>query len=719
MSSWSNARVRDGAGLVVSIMPMATDGAPLFSKRVQEEVVAEPAGKRTAVTETATRAAVEAPTADVDGRRDLRWLVRTYGPVLVLAVVVLVISVVARHAMFPAYSWNRDEPVYLWHVEVLRSGQFTATDGGAPMFFRPWLTGAGDGVLFSQYTLGWPLVLLAADVVFGSPGAALAFGALLAVLATYAFAREITADHSLALVAAAVMTASPILAIQGGLYLSYLFTLGLGLLFATGLLSGVRRARPARIVLSGVLLGWIFMTRPFDAVLWGVAVVGYLAFVRRGEWRRLLGAAGWLAAGLVPLVVATFAYNHHVTGSFGEFPITATDPLDTFGFGRRRIMPAGEAVDFGLVEAIRGTAKNGLFLPVFLAGSYLGIVVAGAGLWLRRRERTTLVLLAIGAAFPLGYFFFWGVHLSGGFARFTGPYYYVPLYAPLSILIATVIVAAWRRRRTIAIAVVVVLAVATAPFALNRFDLNQRISQAQAPWKSGTDPIDDRALVFVRDSGPYLLFVNPYSVNDPDLDGRILFAADRGAANLDLIDAMPGRRPYLQQSSVPPFKLLPSNQPPTPVISVTPIEVVRGRTVSLDVEVTNLDGGPTVAVYLAVGGKAEWRTVATDSTMGAVHRTQWQVSPAGEGDGAGNAGDTALTRRLGTVHVGVGSGASVEMARTRPSVRQTFSYRVVGSSVEVLVPGGTDRAVVNDGRRGWVRTGESPELDVAVTSGGG
>ena len=191
---------------------------------------------------------MDAPATSAPGRRDVRSLLGQYWPLLALSVAVVLISLASRHFMFPAYSWNRDEPVYLWQMEALREGLFTTPDGGMPQFFQPWLTAAEDGVFFSQYTLGWPIVLLAADIVFGSPDAALALGALLTVLGTYALARELTQDHNLALVAAGIMTVSPIVAIQGGVYLGYLFTLGLGLLFAAALLSGVRRRRPIRVV---------------------------------------------------------------------------------------------------------------------------------------------------------------------------------------------------------------------------------------------------------------------------------------------------------------------------------------------------------------------------------------------------------------------------------------------------------------------------------------
>ena len=115
------------------------------------------------------------------------------------------------------------------------------TNGGMPLFFWPWLAGVKNAAFFSQYTAGWPLALLGADLVFGSLDVALAAGSVLAVLGTYAFTRELTDDRRLALVSATLMLASPIVVIQSGVYLGYLFSLGLGLFFGAALLASLRR----------------------------------------------------------------------------------------------------------------------------------------------------------------------------------------------------------------------------------------------------------------------------------------------------------------------------------------------------------------------------------------------------------------------------------------------------------------------------------------------
>jgi hypothetical protein len=214
---------------------------------------------------------------------------RSHWPAAVLAVLAGLVAVWAHHYLFPALSWNRDEPVYLWNVEVLRHGQLTATDGGRPELFLPWLSATRDGTMFTQYTPGWPLVLLVARLVTGTSASALPVGAALAVVGTYSLAFELSQRRRLAVIAGALLLASPIIAVQGGVYLSYLFTLGIGLAAGALLLSGVRRARPWRFVASGALLGWIFLTRPYDALLWGGAFAFGLLLVeptrRKEAWR--------------------------------------------------------------------------------------------------------------------------------------------------------------------------------------------------------------------------------------------------------------------------------------------------------------------------------------------------------------------------------------------------------------------------------------------------
>lgn len=631
--------------------------------------------------------------------RPPRW--REHGPAALLAVVAGLLALWARHRLFPALSWNRDEPVYLWHVEVLRAGRLTATDGGFPELFQPWLSARGDGAVYTQYTLGWPLVLLAAALATGSAGSATVLGAALAVLGTYALGLELWRDRRVAIVGAALLAASPILPIQGGAYLSYLFTLGLGLLFGVSLLAGLRLRSTWRLVAAGVLLGWIFLTRPYDAVLWGAAFGGYAVVLHRARWRQLLRPLLVTGAAAVPFVVAALAYNRHVTGGWLTFPITAADPLDTFGFGDKRLMPTFEVVHYDLAKALRGTAKNAFFLPWFLVGSYAGLLAAGVGLWQRRREPTTLALVLVGAVFPVGYFVFWGNWLSSLAARISGPIYFVPLYAPICLLIASVLVRWWQDRRRLAVGLAVALVVGTVPAALSRFDVNRDISQAQAPWRSSVEGLTGRSLVFVADTAPYLLYLNPFSSNGPDLDDDVLYAVDGVPTMLDLIESMPDRAAYRQQATIPAQEVGPREDPYTPLVRLVPIEVRRGTTVTLLPRVAAPAGSAYVSLLVDTG--ADRHQLAVRSGAAELD----EPVPLGAAPGA-----LALGER-GSIHVTVGWGDTPEQAAA-PQVRVELQYRVVDGVAEVLVPSISRRHVLVDDHYEWRHEVGLPELQVEV-----
>lgn len=634
---------------------------------------------------------------------------RSHWPVVVLALAAAAVAILAKQLVFPALSWNRDEPVYLWNVEVLRHGQLTATDGGHPELFLPWLSAARDGAMFTQYTPGWPLVLLAARLLTGTAAAALPVGAALAVAGTYALAIELVDRRRTAVVAAALMVASPLLAVQGGVYLSYLFTLGLGLLFGVLVLSGLRLGSTLRLLAAGPVLGWIFLTRPYDAVLWGLAFGVYVLAVERARWwwavRRLLLPV----ATALPFVVAGLAYNRRVTGSWLEFPITVADPLDTFGFGRKRLMPTFDPHDYTIGSALKGTAKNAFFLPWFLAGSYVALAAAAVGLWVGRRHRATLALLLLGVVFPLGYLPFWGNHLSAQAARISGPIYFVPLYAAICILVATVVVRWQALRPGWGQALVALLVVGTLPVAWSRLGINHEISEQQEPWRQSLEAVDGRALVLVADTGRYLLYSNPFAANPPDLDGRILFAAFHGPTVLDLIAEQPDRAVYLQQANVAAPELGPREDPYDLDVTVTPAVVQRGAQLVLTVEVDAPPDAHDVLLEVTTGAGTVQQAA---STAGGPLRLAIVLDTAAP-PGAGATTDGRLgVRSSGTIDITAGWGASPEDAARSPQRRRSFVYRTADGRLEALTPSTAERYELLKDHHEWRHVADAPELAV-------
>jgi 4-amino-4-deoxy-L-arabinose transferase-like glycosyltransferase len=618
-------------------------------------------------------------------RTEPTWLGRHW-PVLALGAAAIAVALFSRYLIYPAFSWNRDEATYLWQVDALRAGRIFTTDGGAPQFFWPWLTGLRDGAFFSQYTVGWPLVLLGFDAALGSPVLALPLGSVLTVLGTYAFTRELTRDRTLAIVSATLMLASPVLVIQGGVYLAYLFALGLGLLFAAALLAGLRLRSRWWLLAAGLLLGAVVLTRPFDAVLWAGPMYLYALIVYWRDRRCWWTGVWWSGLAFAPFVLFTLLYNHRVSGSFTTFPITAKLELDRFGFGPRQLMPIGEIFDYTIGRAVRSVLHNFRTLPPFFVGSWIGAALATFGLWLRRRDRSTLALLGLAAVFPAGYFFFWGNLLSSRAASLSAPVYYIPIYAPASVFLATVLMAAWRSRRAMGVALSVIVAVATVPYVVSKIEANHKISSAQEPWKESARHIRGRALVFVAASGPYLMHLNPYSKNGPYLDDRILYALDRGAANLDFMARYPRRAPYLQLTTDPLFDdPVAYHDAPVPSVSLIPQSVMNGNVVTFRVQVTNPSNDRAVVAYLRIGKRVERRTLATDAARGETFETEWTVAPAGSPEAADGA--VPLTKRVDDIRIGAGTGATPDRALTTQQI-QVFSYRLdrATGNLELLNP---------------------------------
>ena len=50
------------------------------------------------------------------------WLRRNWILLTIVATTV-VVAILAKHFVYPAFSWNRDETTYLWQVDVLRAGR--------------------------------------------------------------------------------------------------------------------------------------------------------------------------------------------------------------------------------------------------------------------------------------------------------------------------------------------------------------------------------------------------------------------------------------------------------------------------------------------------------------------------------------------------------------------------------------------------------------------
>jgi hypothetical protein len=376
-------------------------------------------------------------------------------------------------------------------------------------------------------------------------------------------------------------------------------------------------------------------------------------------------------------------------------------------------MPHIVGIDYTVGQAVRGSAVNASYVPQFLIGSYVGLLAAFAGFWLRRRDSTTWLLVAIMVVFPAGYFVFWGNRLASGFAFLSGPVYFIPLFVPLCLFIATALMWLWRQRRAALVLVLCVFIVATIPFLYDKSAMNHRISAAQEPWRHATDALPGRPLVIVRDAGPYLLHLNPFSENAPDLDGRVLYAVDRGAESFRLLDRYPGRTPYIERTNLPlldnPVK---HHDAVIPTITLLPVTVVNGPAVTLKVQVRNPTNAPAVVATLGIGNRVEQRTLQPTGSNG-VYETEWTLVPGSSG--AAPDGAIPVTGQ-GQFTITGAAAATTAQATTGRYVREQFAYRVHDGSVQVLDPPRKTVVFPENGRIVQHDVGSLSKLRVRVTA---
>ena len=92
-------------------------------------------------------------------------------------------SLVTSATLFPRYSLNRDDSVYVAMARMIGRGNLTLA-AAEQDFFRPWASGVVGDRLVLKYTPPWPAVLAFFDLVGGTPRVALALVAAATVVVT-------------------------------------------------------------------------------------------------------------------------------------------------------------------------------------------------------------------------------------------------------------------------------------------------------------------------------------------------------------------------------------------------------------------------------------------------------------------------------------------------------------------------------------------------------
>jgi hypothetical protein len=382
----------------------------------------------------------------------------------------------------------------------------------------------------------------------------------------------------------------------------------------------------------------------------------------------------------------TALYNTRVTGSPTRFPLQAAESLDTFGFGTRQVALNQPSIDYTPHVALSAFARSVASMPHWFAGGGLGLLLALAAVVSHRRHREVWLLVAVTAVFPIAYLFWWATALAvPGVAKGLGPHYYVAAFSALAVLGGWALHDIARRSRLFAglgMAAVVAGSLFMAPTVLQNAHLTTKLQRAKA--RPLTSPSLTNAVVVMRtDPATYTLLNYPFLVGDPRLNGRVLYAIDRGPASAKIAQLFPSRKLYqFVQLAEPGDSIL------HPSYIVERIRVVTGQTLTLRFDATNTED----RLFAVASVKIDGRTVASqtldrDSHSGATEHFSVELSVPGASVPRPQPG--LLVARVandGQIQIGIDFGADDRPDRGDVFERRYFVART-GGRLAVQTPG--------------------------------
>lgn len=439
-----------------------------------------------------------------------------------------------------------DEVAYLFQAQVFATGKAHAeAPFDSSCFFAPFVVDH-EGRRFGKYPPGWP-ALLAVGIALGQAWWINAAGAALTTALVYRLAH---ASHGpvAGTIGAALAVSSPFVLLLAGSLMPHTWSL----VFVTVFLWSYYRARAggcsadAWALASGAALGAAFAIRPFTALAIGLPAAADATWrlLARREWR-----LGWFTVlGFAPWALTIPAFNALWTGDPLQSAYRLVWPYDRIGFGPGTgPAPGGNTLWLGLSGSF---AALGRLANHLLGWPTQSLTVAVLAFLFRPRQRWDVFLALTALSLVFAYTLYW---TSGDVF---GPRYAYESSSALFVLSAAGIlrVGQWMRCRGklwLFASILAALLVTNLGFYLPRqlsayrglYGITSRPRDVMAEADLGD------ALVIVQEERGWWDYAVLFALNEPTLDGQVVYASDCGADNEELVARYPGRSVYTFDSA--------------------------------------------------------------------------------------------------------------------------------------------------------------------------
>lgn len=483
---------------------------------------------------------------------------------LILALAAIGLGLGVAVEIFEAIPHVEDEFANMWQAQVMAEGAIYRPSPRYPKSFLVPFVVDFQGRRFGKYPPGWP-ALLSLGVRAGAARWVNPLLGGLAVWLTYRLGARLL-DRKLALVAAALVTLSPMVLMLSGSLMAHNMGLVLALAFLLAWLDLFVRAGRSSVpdgllvAVAGGSLGLLALTRPLTAIGLAApfALHGVYLFLRRGESRRRLLAVIGLAGALCLLLPL---WQYALTGDALRNPYMLWWEYDRIGFGPGiGVMEGGHSPRLALTNT-KFSLRVGMH--DLFGWPYLSWLFLPFGLIPMLRKPGGRLALAVFPSIVLAYAAYWiGAWLFG-------PRYYYEALPGLAIASAAGVgwLAGWQvaRRQSILRPLAVTSLLASLIAVNAAFYLPARvggmrglygIERAPIRTLAGTDL--EGSLIIVR-ADHWTGYANLLPLAAPFSDDDILVAWSRGdSIDSRVVKAYEGYRTYFHDPRRPAV-LLPAS----------------------------------------------------------------------------------------------------------------------------------------------------------------
>lgn len=336
--------------------------------------------------------------------RFYRWLINL--PILyfllICAGVVLIITNLLSLICFQHKPIVLDTIAQLFHARIFVQGKLCLPAPMFPEFFDMGNVIINKGRWFSQYPSCHP-ALLSIGVLLGTPWLINPLLGAGAVMVFFFLGKELY-DERTGRIAALLGTGSPFLLYMSSEFMNHASALLLLSLFLWFFFRMVRKQSFLSALLAGTFLGLAINVRPYTALAIATPLIIYSCYLLSRSISRHLPRFSLMAIVTVFFIGILFYYNYLTNGNPLIFGYSARwGSVHDLGFGRSALGPAHTPMRGLLFTALELNALNRFVFDWAIPSLVFIALLFGAS----RATRKDYLLLAVGVAPVVAYFFYW------------------------------------------------------------------------------------------------------------------------------------------------------------------------------------------------------------------------------------------------------------------------------------------------------------------------